>query len=395
MKIVYWSPYVEHVGTIRAVINSAKSLKKYGGHDVCLIKNHSEWEGYEDMLESLGIEIVDFGLKRKFPNLKHIRAFGSRAYMIIIALYGFFQMRRYIKQYKADVVITNLIAIPAILAALSLKKKPTVIASIQGYPKFLGLDHIGRKYSLWMKIEDLLREKLWSIIYTKVDTIVCMTEDTRLKLLDRIKFEENRVVVVENPILDEDIITAANKQVTDDWFCENGAVRIVGIGRLTYQKDFDTFIKAVSILRHDVNIKAYIFGDGEDRGALEKLICELELQENLRLFGFSENPYRYLGLADIFLLSSRWEDPGHAILEAGFLRTLIVSTKCKTGPEHILGYGAGAWLCNIGDPYDMANKMKQALLSDANDREAKINYTFNSVRRFGLFEHYEKIKEFI
>ena len=78
MNVLYWSPYVGHAGTIKAVVNSARAFCQYGGHKVTLIKNHSEWEGNEALLQSSGVKIIDFGLKKVFSNLYQTKPLGSR-----------------------------------------------------------------------------------------------------------------------------------------------------------------------------------------------------------------------------------------------------------------------------------------------------------------------------
>ena len=390
MKVAYWSPYIGHVGTIKAVVNSAASLKKYGNHDVLIIKNHSEWEGLETEITGNKINIEDFGLKKYFPNLHKTRFMGSRLYMLVVALFGYFQLRSFLKHNKQDVLITNLVALPAILAAISVKKRPKIIASIQGYPKFLGLPDES-EYKLWMKIEDWIRKRLWNFIYTKVDSVVCMTEPTKKKLCAQTKIPKNKIVVVENAIIDESILEESNLPLDDSWFKESNYKKVVAIGRLTFQKDFETLISAIYKISTKKVVLA-ILGEGEKREDLQSLINHYGLAERVRLLGFIKNPYNYLREADLFVLSSRWEDPGHVILEAGMLRVPIVTTNCPTGPEEILCFGKGGWVCNVEDSIDMAKKITQALESD---NSKKLEVAYNSVMRFSLYEHFKKINAVI
>lgn len=391
MKILYWSPYIGHVGTIKAVINSARAMKKYGNHEVVIIKNHSEWEGFEEIILGDDIQIVDFKLKKRFPNLHKTKFMGSRLYMLTVALFGFFQLRAYLKKNQQDIVITNLIAIPAMLSMFTLKRRPKILASIQGYPKFLGLPDKSQ-YEWWMHIEDALRKILWNFIYTKVDKVICMTENTKTKIVQKTKLKEKNIVVIKNPILDEDIFLMSDEPIDDKWFLEDGFKKVVAIGRLTYQKDFYTFVKAIGKASKYVKIKAYIFGEGEDRKILEELIVNENLQDTVKLYGFTKNPYKYLKKSDLFVLSSRWEDPGHVILEAAYLKIPIVSTKCPTGPEKILEYGKGGWICEVENSEDMAEQIRNALSSD---NAEKIDVAYKSVQDFTLDGHFMQMKEIV
>ena len=65
-------------------------------------------------------------------------------------------------------------------------------------------------------------------------------------------------------------------------------------------------------------------GEGEERDELEEAIRKHNLTDIVKLYGFVSNPYPYLKNADLFVLSSQWEDPGHDILEAAALRVPIV-----------------------------------------------------------------------
>ena len=48
MKIFYWSPHTSYVATIKAVLNSAISLKEYGEnkYDVSIINANGEWNNF-------------------------------------------------------------------------------------------------------------------------------------------------------------------------------------------------------------------------------------------------------------------------------------------------------------------------------------------------------------
>jgi len=391
MKILYWSPYIGHVGTIKAVINSAISMKKYGKYDVTIVKNHSEWEGFEEHINNNEINIVDFGLKKRFPNLYKTKFMGSRLYMITVAFFGFFQLRKYLKKEKPDILITNLIALPAILSAISIKNSPKIIASIQGYPKFLGLPDTSN-YEWWMYAEDTLRKSLWNHIYKRVDKIVCMTEDTRKKLIDKTTLKASNIIVIENPVIDDAIYISAREVINNEWFNDTSIKQIVAIGRLSFQKDFQSLIKAISIVKQDMDVKLTIFGEGEDRKELEHLIKKLNLENIVKLHGFTTNPFKYLKNSDLFVLSSRWEDPGHVLLEAATLKVPIVSTSCPSGPAILLENGKGGFICNVEDFQDMANKIIEAL---SNNDENKIETAYRFSQRYTLKSHFDALNKLI
>ena len=51
MNIYYWSPFITHVATVKAVINSASSLNRYSNkHCSYIINVAGEWNIYKDEL---------------------------------------------------------------------------------------------------------------------------------------------------------------------------------------------------------------------------------------------------------------------------------------------------------------------------------------------------------
>ena len=51
MNIYYWSPFITHVATVKAVINSASSLNRYSNkHSSYIINVAGEWNIYKDEL---------------------------------------------------------------------------------------------------------------------------------------------------------------------------------------------------------------------------------------------------------------------------------------------------------------------------------------------------------
>ncbi len=53
MKVYYWSPFISHVATVTAVINSIISLKKFSTNntDYRVINVFKEWSPYKNQLK--------------------------------------------------------------------------------------------------------------------------------------------------------------------------------------------------------------------------------------------------------------------------------------------------------------------------------------------------------
>ena len=144
-------------------------------------------------------------------------------------------------------------------------------------------------------------------------------------------------------------------------FQPEGLPVILGAGRLTAQKDFGTLIRAFARVRREIDARLVILGEGEDRQALETLIHDQGLRDRVDMPGHVENPFKYMARATVFALSSRWEGPGHVLIEALALGTPVVSTDCPSGPREILFDGRAGLLAPVGDSDAIASAILEVL----------------------------------
>jgi len=244
-KIDFWTPYIGNVGTIKATIHSAEAIKKYSKEDIeiSLFKIHSEWENYEDSIKKTNLNIVNFNLKKYFKNLPKY-GLMYRFTMIIIMLYSIPKLIKYFNQEKPDIVIAYLQGITPLIARKFSKYKPKIVLSIQGLPDFLAKKEVYNSYPFYKKIESKLRVWLWKKIYLKANTIIALTQKTTDEL-NKI-LNTDKVIYIPNPIVDEEeIIIKSKEKVEEQLFLGNDY--ILGIGRLSKQKDFATFILSYPI----------------------------------------------------------------------------------------------------------------------------------------------------
>ena len=55
-KIVYWAPCLGNVGTVKSVLNSAISFKKFSNKDVYIIDACGEWESFDYKIKINGLK---------------------------------------------------------------------------------------------------------------------------------------------------------------------------------------------------------------------------------------------------------------------------------------------------------------------------------------------------
>lgn len=121
----------------------------------------------------------------------------------------------------------------------------------------------------------------------------------------------------------------------------NEPLQIIAVGRLSRVKGFDLLIRAhAKLIKEGQYHCLTIYGEGEERTALQKLILELGVVESVAMPGFANNINHCYDQADLFVLSSRWEGFGMVIVEAMAQGVPVIATDCPSGPREILADGA-------------------------------------------------------
>ena len=171
----------------------------------------------------------------------------------------------------------------------------------------------------------------------------------------------DRVEVIYNPVITPEIVALARQAPDHPWFAPGQPPVILGVGRLTRQKDFPTLIRAFAEVRQRRSARLIILGEGEDRPVLEALVAELGLGEAVALPGFRDNAMAYIAGAAMFVLSSAWEGLPTVLIEALAAGTRVVSTDCPSGPREILEDGRLGSLVPVGDTAGLTAAMIDAL----------------------------------
>jgi glycosyltransferase involved in cell wall biosynthesis len=170
-----------------------------------------------------------------------------------------------------------------------------------------------------------------------------------------------RVQVVYNPVITPSMLALARETPDHPWLAAGQPPVILGVGRLTRQKDFPTLIRAFADLRRLRSARLIILGEGEDRAELEALIRELGLTGCVQLPGFRDNAVAYMARSKVFVLSSAWEGLPTVLIEALAAGTRVVATDCPSGPREILQDGRLGSLVPVGDAPALARAIVEAL----------------------------------
>jgi len=203
--------------------------------------------------------------------------------------------------------------------------------------------------------------------YPLADKIIAVSEGV-LEDLSSISLKAARKGgVIYNPVVDSEIFQKAEEPVSHPWFEEDVPV-VLGVGRLTPQKNFDLLLRTFARLRREHDARLIILGDGNQRERLEARTEALKIEDCVDLPGFVSNPYPFMANASLFALSSDFEGFGIVLVEALACGCPVVSTDCPSGPREILEDGKWGRLVPVGDEEALAEAMHEAL-SEEHDPE--------------------------
>ncbi len=207
----------------------------------------------------------------------------------------------------------------------------------------------------------VLTRALIQMLYPRAHRITFVSNEMQAEFVRDFGLPPDRLDTIYNPVAVEKLQLAATVAPTHEWIKNRKTAVIVGAGRLTPQKDFETLLRAFAIFARQSDARLVIFGEGPDRNKLQSLRAELGLEARVDLPGFVANLPAELSASDLFVLSSRWEGLPGVLLEALALDIPVVATDCPTGPNEILAGGKWGRMVPVGDPSALALAMHETL----------------------------------
>lgn len=229
----------------------------------------------------------------------------------------------------------------------------------------------------WSK--NLLKNMLYKKILNMADKVIVNSQEFKheMKLRFSLKTE-----CIYNPLNNKEIISLSKKKNNHNYFIKNKKyLKILTIGRFVDQKDQITILKALNIIKNKINFRMLIIGKGTNKKKLEDYIINNNLKEKVKLIGFQKNPYKFIKLCDLFILSSVYEGLPNVLLESICLKKFVISSNCPTGPKEILSYGKGGSLYDPKNYAQLAKLIEKFYKKELNAK-SKIKYAYNALYRF-------------
>ena len=212
------------------------------------------------------------------------------------------------------------------------------------------------------------KRHLWTQLtrwfYPWADAIVSVSEGAADDLARLAGIPRTNITVISNPVVMPDLEQRAMEVPSHPWFSSSEPPVVLGVGRLTPQKDFPTLLRAFDEVRRKRSARLIILGEGPERSALENRVQEMGLEKLVDLPGFVSNPYAFMAKSAVFVLSSAWEALPTVLIESMAVGTPVIATDCPSGPWEILEGGKYGGLVPVGDAAALAAEIESVLGHD-------------------------------
>lgn len=250
----------------------------------------------------------------------------------------FFGLNELVKDYKPNYIIVHNMGRLALLTTFIKKKS---------FLKIISLEHVAFEIRpKWVKF-------IAKIMYNHIDTVVTLTKHDMNPYYD---FHHN-VVQINN-------ISPFDCETLDlNYSIESK--KIVAIGRLTYQKNFESLLEAWKIVsRHVFDWNLMIYGVGENQKKLENIINHEKIG-NVYLRGQTNDVESVYKSAAFYVMSSRFEGLPMVLIEAQSHGLPIISYECPHGPAEVIVNDENGYLVENQNPKLLADAILKLISSDS------------------------------
>ena len=329
---------MEHTEPIQTDANAS-------GRKVCFIMPNMAGGGAERVVSvlagrfaNMGIDTTLYLVKQnlvEYPIDSQVKLDVSRCGRKKNPIAQIMDIRRIMKENPDAVFVSFLPYQNVYLAAASVFLKNRIVVSLRNDPQRL---EDGNK----------MLQFATRVAFRMADGIVFQTKDA-LEFYSKAIQKKGRVIL--NPL----------QSNFPDYNVQNTEKKIITFCRLQPQKNLRMAIRAFKVF-HDENPEYtyHIFGKGEEKAILLKLIEDLDLQKCVFIEDFKKNILEEAKNYRAFMLTSDYEGLSNSMIEAIAMGIPSICTDCPIGGARmIIEDGKNGFLVPVGDEKTLVQKMKK------------------------------------
>ncbi|MCX5782797.1 MAG: glycosyltransferase [Elusimicrobia bacterium] len=313
------------------------------------------------------------------PKSVEYRIANNYSYMSIFGT--IFSLFKFCRKIKPDIIVSFLWRANIVSAFVSLFCR---IKLILAEHTVTDICISGYKHSFFKSV-------VLSLSYRIANKIIAVSDDVKDSLINYLKVDKNKVETIYNGV---DIVTIETNSI--EKVSLPFKEYLISCGRLEKEKNYSFLLEVINFLKQElsVNIPLVILGEGRERNKLEKKAKDLNI--DLFMPGYIENPYPYIKNAKAFVLSSTYEGFPGVILEAMVLKTPIITVACRGGINEIIKNGVNGIIVEQNNIKAFASAIKD-LKQNIPLKEKLVENAYKTVReKYDIKEmlfKYESIME--
>lgn len=352
MKIVYCLNSIKGLGGIQiSTITKANALAKIESNQVYIVvtdhkEEHTQFAELSPNVKFVHLDVNYYdddylgGIRVKINQIKKRRKHKKI-------------LNEFLNSLEADIVISVGQSEKYLLSKTKFKKNSyKFIREFHFDTNFrlsLAQTRLGR---LFARIKNIIDYNILVILH--YDIVVVLTPQD---LNDNWRGKKN-VYQIPNPITQN--LNILNKKNSN-----SNIKTIVSLGRLSFQKNYFFLIEVFSKIAHKFpDWQLHIYGDGEDKNELEKLINIENLKNQIKIFPSSLSVGEILLSSNIFVMSSRMEGLPLVMIEAMAAGLPIVANDFKYGPRYLISDGVNGYIAPFDDKIIFAEKLEHLMKNE-------------------------------
>lgn len=171
-----------------------------------------------------------------------------------------------------------------------------------------------------------------------------------------------------------------NKIFKNKRYKKKSFFNIVAVGRLSFQKDYLTLLKAAKLIKNK-KFLIKIYGDGELKEKLNSFIMLNNLNKHVRIFGHQHKREIIYKKADLLVHPAIYEGLPNSIVESLNYGVPVIAAKGFGGTSEVLKDGKFGQLFESKNEIELAKKIDQFML-DSSKLENKVKKSKTFIKNF-------------
>lgn len=276
------------------------------------------------------------------------------------------------------------------------KEKPEVIFSIIGQINiilaffkvffFKDIFFIGREnavYSEWLYKDITFTKRIMHVLYrvllNKLDIVLAQSNFMKEQIIEFFNVPIEKINTFYNPIEISKINILKNKTINNkNW--NRDKVNLIAIGRIEDVKNYKDMVDVVA--RLDEKFHLNIFGSGSKENELISYLQSKKLTDRVTLYGFVENPYKYIKSSFILLLTSKRESLPNVVLEASACGVYTIAYNMPGGISEIIMDKVNGELVGNGNIVEMSEKISKIYNNGYDKEKVKASSTKYNIKEY-------------